>query len=168
MDHDKSLFSLSRTNITSLYHQGKIANSQTQPPRFWKRLGSTSQPTQWRYINPNASVLRKVTLVYFPPRLFQEGWLINLELAHPFWAIYGCRKGRWLEGTPNVFSLGEKSECAWEILLSNIGDKHHIASSYNQGKTAIPQKSPISDWKRLGRNMYSTLWKDKPKCLYAQ
>ena len=42
-----------------------------------------------------------------------------------------------LKATPNMFSLEEKSDMSWEILLFHLGVKQHIASSYNQGKTAL-------------------------------
>ena len=101
-------------------------------------------------------------LAYFPPRLFQEGCLI---LSNQYMGEGSLDN---LKAMPKVFSLEENSDWAWEILLSNLGYKQHIASSYNQGKTAFTQTSLTSDWKELGCNMYTILCKDKPKCIYAQ
>ena len=101
-------------------------------------------------------------LTYFPPRLFQEGCLI---LSNQYMGEGSLDN---LKAMPKVFSLEENSDWAWEILLSNLGYKQHIASSYNQGKTAFTQTSLTSDWKELGCNRSTILCKDKPKCIYAQ
>ena len=66
---------------------------------------------------------------------------------------------KWLESHSKCVLLRGEVCLVWEI-LSNLWDKQHIASSYNLEKTVFTQTSPTSDWKRLGCNMYSTLWKD--------
>ena len=66
-----------KQHIASSYNQGKMSISHTQQTRTWKIPGSTGKPNQWMYSYPNASVLRRATLAYFSPRLFQELWLIH-------------------------------------------------------------------------------------------
>ena len=65
-----------------------------------------------------------------------------------------------LKATPNMFSLENKSDLAWEILFVYLRHNQHIAHLYNQGKMTFTLKSPTRDWKQLGCNMYSSQWKD--------
>ena len=89
-----------KQHITSSYNQGTFAISQTQPPSIWKLPGPTGKPTPWRYSSPNASVLRKATLAYFPPRRFlwsgNQGSKTNV-MPHTLWLWGWCRKFWWLE-----------------------------------------------------------------------
>ena len=40
----------------------------------------------------------------------------------------------------NIFSWGEKSDLAWEILLFHLRDKQHIASSYTRAKWTLLER----------------------------
>ena len=67
------------------------------------------------------------------------------------------------KATPYVFFFKEICDMAWEILLSYIRDKQHLARSYHQGKTDFSQISPTRDWKWYYFNMYLTQWKTLPQ-----
>ena len=60
-----------------------------------------------------------------------------------------------VKATPNVFYLEENSDLAWEMLCFHLGDKQHIASSYNQGKTAFTQMLPTRDFECIACTMFS-------------
>ena len=60
-----------------------------------------------------------------------------------------------LKHIPEVFSVEEESDLA-EVLLCNIGEYQHIASSYDQVKMDISQMSQPRIWKRHGCRGYST------------
>ena len=86
-----------KQHIASSYNQGKIANSQTQPPSIWKLPGSTGKPTLWSYSSPNVSGLRKATLHISHLDISSKYCSQTYVLPHALWAKYWHRQIRLLE-----------------------------------------------------------------------
>ena len=73
-------------------------------------------------------------------------------------AVVWCREFHWLKGIPNMFSIEELSDLAWDILLFNMGAYQHIAILYNQGKIDISQTSKTRALKSHVCIVHSTMW----------
>ena len=70
--HDKSFFSLSGTSAQSQFAQpGWNCQFTNSAPKHLEASGFNRSTNPIRYSRPNASVLRKASLAYFPPRHFQ-------------------------------------------------------------------------------------------------
>ena len=85
----------------------------------------------------------------------------------PLWVMGGAGSLLWLKGIPKVFSVEEGSDLAWEVLLCNIGEYQHIASSYDQGKMDFTQMSQTRVWKCHVCRGYSTQWSDTSPNAYC-
>ena len=129
-----------KKHIASLYNQGNIENSLTQPPSLGTLPESKGQPSPWRHSHPNTSVLRKAALAFVPSRHFQEGWLLHTFLPHRLCAILRFRKFRCLYSHTKRVLQNREVVFGICMLLFHLGDERHIGIPTTRAKWPLPKR----------------------------
>ena len=162
MEHEKSFIYFSDTSSSDTFHtiRVKLPLHKLSPQAFGSFEVQPLNQTHERIAAPGplCSGKQPLTMSHLDfPVCMAHNHMCCLKLSE---VSDGADSLDGIKSTPNGFSLEEKSDLVWEILLFHLGDKQHIASSYNQGKNPFTQTSPSSILKQIVCNMYSTQWKD--------
>ena len=119
---------------------------------------------QWVGLFPQLGIRPRfcaISLVPFVSHLHLLGSQQDINvLSLPLWVLVCGSVIPLIQRHLKLFSVEEGSYLTWQILLYNIGEYKHRASSYEQGKMDISKTSHTRDWKHHGCRGYSTQWTD--------
>ena len=149
-----------KQHMARSYKQGRMGIAKTPENIRGQATWWLCTFTSIYRFHPQCLLAQGSPIASLPNWLILPLWQRHQIVPLPLWALVCVREFPLLERhSKSVLCKGSLWFCR-EILLCNIGEYRHIASSYDQGQMDTLQTSQTRVWKHHECRGYSTQWTD--------